>query len=211
MVFIRTALTPVLILCLTGALVRADGSDLIVDIPINGSVSAGQGLQAWDRIHDVVSHPRCVNCHVDAAAIPLWTIAGSDLTRPHGMNILGGDSRIGAETLPCSTCHVTANAPNVMPHAAPHTGMDWRLAPVEFVWTDRTTAQICAQMRDPDRNGGRDLDGLIEHVTHDAEVGGFITWGFNPGAGREPAPGGLQAHLDDIIAWGVAGFPCPAD
>jgi hypothetical protein len=58
------------------------------------------------------------------------------------------------------------------------------LAPVEFQWTDRSSAEICAQMRDPDRNGGRDEAGLIEHILHDAELIGFITWSFDPGAGR---------------------------
>lgn len=118
---------------------------------------------------------------------------------------------MGAEGLSCSTCHVTSTRPNSVPHAAPHTGMDWKLAPLEFQWVDKTSAEICAQMRDPARNGERDAAGLIEHITHDAEVIGFITWGFNPGAGRAPAPGGLQAHLLDMATWAAAGMPCPQD
>jgi hypothetical protein len=115
--------------------------------------------------------------------VPLWgTPEAPD--RIHGMAINAGDSRIGAETLSCNACHQTSTRPNTVPHAAPHTGMDWRLAPVEFQWTDRSSAEICAQMRDPDRNGGRDEAGLIEHILHDAELIGFITWSFDPGAGR---------------------------
>ena len=125
------------------------------------------------------------------------------------MTINAGVSRIGAETLSCNACHQSATRPNTVPHAPPHTGMDWRLAPVEFQWTDRTSAEICAQMRDPDRNGGRDAPGLIDHILHDAELIGFISWSFNPGAGRDPAPGSLQEHLEDMATWTAAGMPCP--
>ena len=115
---------------------------------------------------------------------------------------------MGAEGLSCSTCHVTSTRPNSVPHAAPHTGMNWKLAPLEFQWVDKTSAEICAQMRDPARNGGRDAAGLIEHITHDAEVIGFITWGFNPGAGRAPAPAGCRLTCS---TWRHGRLPeCPA-
>lgn len=198
-------------LCLA-TLALAEGSTLTAPQLAEGSVDPEQGLAAWDRMHAVFSHPRCANCHVDAQNVPLWSVAGqAQMTRPHGMNIHAGESRNGSEHLPCTTCHVTSNTPNDVPHAPPHAGIDWQLAPVEFVWTDRTSAEICAQIRDPDRNGGRDLAGLVKHVTHDADVGGFITWGFTPGGGREPAPFGMQAHLDDIVTWGAAGMPCPVE
>ena len=64
-----------------------------------GSVSRAEGLEAWKRIEAVVTHPRCANCHVDARAIPIWTPAGETKPRVHGMNIHGGESRIGAETI----------------------------------------------------------------------------------------------------------------
>ena len=34
--------------------------------------AADGGLHAWARVHQVFSHPRCANCHVDAAAVPVW-------------------------------------------------------------------------------------------------------------------------------------------
>ncbi|WP_172292663.1 hypothetical protein [Pseudoruegeria sp. HB172150] len=173
-----------------------------------GSVSEQDGLAAWDRIHEVLSHPRCSNCHVGEDNIPLWTATASGQARDHGMNIHGGDSRIGAEYLPCSSCHLTTDLPNSIPHAPPHAGLDWQLAPLEFQWTGKTSAEICAQLADPDRNGGRDLEGLVEHITHDVSENGFIAWGFAPGAGREPAPYDVQSHLDDFKAWGAAGMPC---
>lgn len=178
-------------------------------LPDVGTVAPEDGLAAWDSIHMVLTHPRCVNCHVGADNLPLWGTVQAP-RRIHGMAINAGESRIGAETISCNACHQTSTRENTVPHAAPQTGMDWRLAPVEFQWTDRSSAEICAQMRDLDRNGGRDEAGLIEHILHDAEVIGFITWSFEPGAGREPAPGSLQAHLEDMAAWTAAGMPCPA-
>jgi hypothetical protein len=177
-------------------------------LPEPGTVAPADGLAAWDSIQTVLSHPRCLNCHVGADDLPLWgTIEAPD--RIHGMAINAGDSRIGAEGLSCNACHQTSTRPNSVPHAPPHTGMDWRLAPVEFQWTDRSSAKICAQLRDPERNGGRDAAGLIDHILHDAELIGFITWSFDPGAGRDPAPGDLQSHLEDMAIWTAAGMPCP--
>ncbi|MDU3129401.1 MAG: hypothetical protein E6699_18155, partial [Bradyrhizobium sp.] len=91
-----------------------------------GSVSRAEGLKAWKRIEAVITHPRCANCHVDAKAIPIWTPAGETKPRVHGMNIHGGDSRIGAEAVPCSTCHMTSAMPNDPAPAPPHAGIDWQ-------------------------------------------------------------------------------------
>ena len=194
-----------------GTLALAESQSLEVKDMPEGSVSQAEGLEAWARLHDVFSHPRCVNCHVGEDNVPLWATADSDLARAHGMNINAGDSRIGAEYLLCSTCHITSDSPNTIPHAPPHAGLEWQLAPLEFMWVGKTSPEICAQVRDPERNGGRDAEGLIEHITHDAEVGGFIAWGFNPGGGREPAPYDLQSHLDDTVTWVAAGMPCEGD
>ncbi len=181
--------------------------ELVVNAPAAG-LTASDGLAAWERIYAVVSHPRCANCHVDERHVPMWSDALTG-EREHGMYVAGGDSRMGAETMPCVTCHRTSSEHNVMPHGAPHTGHPWMLAPVEFAWYGKDSQSICEQMRDPSRNGGRDGDGLVEHIVHDAELKAFIVWGFNPGGGREPAPGTMQAHLDDMVTWTAAGMPCP--
>jgi hypothetical protein len=174
-----------------------------------GSVSSAEGLQAWSRIEAVVTHPRCANCHVDERAIPLWTPAGENKSRAHGMNIHGGESRIGAEMIPCSTCHITSTLPNDPAPAPPHAGIDWQLAPVEFLWIGKSGAEICAQMRDPERNGGRDAKGLLEHLRHDASLSGFIPRAWAPGGGRTTPPGTFEEHVKDMAVWGAAGQPCP--
>lgn len=179
-------------------------------MPEAGSVTEAEALEAWTRIEAVVSHPRCANCHTGPDNIPMWTIVGETQTRPHGMNIHAGESRIGAETLACSTCHMTSTAPNDVAHAPPHAGIEWQLAPVEMQWFGLTGPEICAQLKDPERNGGRDGAGLVDHLIHDAELDGFIPWGFAPGGGREAAPGTFDEHVRDVQIWVAGGQPCPA-
>ncbi|MDO5658866.1 MAG: hypothetical protein Q4G36_11170 [Paracoccus sp. (in: a-proteobacteria)] len=177
--------------------------------PPAGEVSHDEGLAAWARIEAVVTHPRCANCHVGPDNIPMWTGPEYRQPGPHGSRIDGGESRMGAETLLCSTCHVTSERPNTVPRAAPHAGLDWRLAPVEMQWFGLDGAAICAQLADPARTGGRDGQGLAEHLAEDAEHRGFVLWGWEPGPGRETPPGDVQAHIDDMLIWTAAGQPCP--
>jgi hypothetical protein len=49
-----------------------------------------------------------------------------------------------------------------------------------------TLVEICAQLRGPLRNGGRDAAGLLVHLQHDASLNGFIPRGWVPRAGRRP-------------------------
>ena len=116
-----------------------------------GSVSRAEGLEAWKRIEAVVTHPRCANCHVDAKAIPIWTPAGESKPRVHGMNIHGGESRIGAEGLACSTCHVTSTLPNDPAPAPLRAGIDWQLAPVALSLGDGNPERAARRRRVPSR------------------------------------------------------------
>ncbi|WP_136442611.1 hypothetical protein [Pacificoceanicola onchidii] len=180
-----------------------------VDITPPTSATPAEGLEAWSRIYEVASHPRCANCHTGASDRPMWSGPSYGKTRPHGMNIRAGESRIGAEHVLCSTCHTTKSddwaKANTTSHAAPRVAMDWQLAPVEADWFGRTSVEICEQLRDPERNGDRDMLALAEHLDHDL----ILHWAWKPGGGREPAPYSLQAHVNDILIWGTAGFPCP--
>lgn len=192
-----------------GSVIKAE--EVLIAPPAEGSISSEQGLDAWSRIYEVTSHPRCANCHTGPSDQPIWSGPSYGTTRPHGMNIRAGESRIGAEYLACSTCHTIKdedwdNANNV-PHAAPRVAMDWSLAPVEAHWFGRTSSQICNQLRDPELNGDRDMQELAEHLGHDL----ILHWAWSPGGGREPAPYSLQEHIDDLLEWGVAGMPCPSE
>ncbi len=186
----------------------AAGDEITIDPPAEGSVSVEEGLAAWERIYQVASHPRCANCHVGASDQPMWSGPSYGRTRAHGMGIRAGDSRIGAETIPCRTCHVTNDVGgNDTPHAAPQVAAAWQLAPVEADWFGKSSEEICAQLRDPELNGDRTFLELAGHLGHDV----ILHWAWSPGGGREAAPYSLQEHADDVLAWGVAGQPCPQD
>ena len=176
--------------------------------PKPGEVDTATGLEAWDRIYEVASHPRCSNCHTGPSDVPMWSGPSYGSTpRPHGMGIRAGASRIGAEHLICTTCHAVSETPQTLPHAAPRVPAAWQLAPVEADWFGRSSEFICAQLRDPARNGGRDFVELANHLGHDV----ILLWAWSPGPGREPAPYSLKAHVRDMLTWGAAGQPCPQD
>ena len=200
-------LTTAILLLAPAQIAMPAGENVTINPPAEGSVTIDQGLAAWDRIYQVTSHPRCSNCHVGADNRPMWSGPSYGKTRPHGMNVQAGESRIGAETIPCSTCHIERDSLNDMPHAAPQVAMAWQLAPVEAEWFGKSSTEVCNQLRDPERNDGRTFLDIAGHLDHDL----ILHWAWNPGGSREPAPFSLQEHVDDVLAWGVAGMPCEND
>jgi hypothetical protein len=124
------------------------------------TVTREEGLSAWNRVFAVASHPRCTNCHVGAQAEPMWEGLGYGEDRVHDMNIKADESRIGAESVPCRTCHITSTSGNTTPHAPPHIDEAWRLPPVELDWLDKTSSEICAQLRNPETNDDNTVDEL---------------------------------------------------
>jgi hypothetical protein len=165
------------------------------------------GAAAWARIYSVVSHPRCSNCHVGDSGRPGWDDLGYGAQRLHGMNIVADESRVGAQSIPCRTCHIGATGKNDVPHAAPQVDDAWRLPPVELAWRGKSSAEICNQLRNPQVNGGLDIAELIAHV----RVSIFVSYGFNPGVDRVAAPGSVAELAGSLAIWGTAGMPCEAD
>jgi hypothetical protein len=192
----------VLSLCLTAAPVLSESTVTLEPLP-EGSVSAEDGTRLWGQIHEVFSHPRCANCHVGESGIPIWSGPhyGAE-PRNHGMFVAAGDSRIGAEYLTCGTCHGPQNS--VLPHGAPGAEV-WHLPPAEMAWWGKSSAEICAQIKDPDLNGGRSLLEVAEHVAGDP----LVLWGWEPGPGRTPAPYSAKALSEFMLEWTAAGAPCP--
>ena len=142
-----------LVLLLSFGAIAAE-ENIQINPPAAGSISQQQGLLAWSRIFEVASHPRCANCHTGPSDRPMWSGPSYGKTRVHGMNIQAGNSRIGAETILCSTCHTNKSEDwdnaNVTKHAAPRVAMSWALAPATAHWFGRTTQQICEQLRNPE-------------------------------------------------------------
>jgi hypothetical protein len=144
----------------------------------------------------VLMHPRCVNCH-PATDRPLQGMEG----RPHEPRVRRGIGGHGVAAMRCATCHTAANYDAV---GVPG-NLRWALAPASMAWEGRSLAQICQQIKDPARNGGRKLDAIVVHMTSDPLVG----WAWAPGVGREPAPGTQAAFGALVREWVKAGAACP--
>jgi hypothetical protein len=101
----------------------------------------------------------------------------------------------------CPACHQQANfEPGRVPGDPA-----WRLAPREMGWEGKTLREICSQIKDPTRNGGRSLEDIVHHVGTDHLVG----WAWAPGANRRPAPG-TQSEAGALLdAWVKTGAVCP--
>jgi hypothetical protein len=66
-----------------------------------------------------------------------------------------------------------------------------------MAWQGKTVREICQQLKDPTRNGGRDLMLIHAHAAGDD----LVPWGWQPGDGRDPAPGTQQLFGELIQAW----------
>jgi hypothetical protein len=168
----------------------------------SGGGSRAQALAAFDTVQTVLQHPRCQNCHIPGDA-PLQFDQGL----VHAQNVRRGPQGTGAPGLPCSTCHGTSNPPPSygvhMPPGAPN----WHLPPPErkMVFIGLSKAALCATIRDPKRNGGRDFAALLEHVSSDK----LVLWGWNPGVGRAAVPVPHEVFVARFKTWLAAGAPCP--
>lgn len=161
-----------------------------------------QGVEAFATIEKVFQHPRCSNCHIPGDA-PLQF----DTQQPHMMNVVRGPDGHGAPGLPCGACHGEKNPPaSYGPHAppgAPH----WALPPPDqrMAWIGVPATELCAMIKDEDRNGDRDLDAMLKHVSEDK----LVLWGWDPGAGRAPVPVPHDRFVAAFKTWMDAGAPCP--
>ena len=197
-------------------LVRAQGG---APVPVASAPAASlkelRGPQTFEPIADarersvalfveagkVITHPRCVNCH-PATERPLQT----DAQRPHLPRVVRGEAGLGSPGLACTSCHQGENIRLVGVSLKSMPGHPkWQLAPLEMAWEGVTLGGICEQIKDPARNGGKDLAAIHEHMAHDSLVG----WGWTPGEGREPAPGTQEVFGRLIKAWIDTGAHCP--
>jgi hypothetical protein len=121
----------------------------------------------------------------------------------HDPPVERGPEGRGVVGMECSSCHQDRNQELTRVPGAP----GWHLAPLEMAWVGKSAAQVCEQLKDPRRNGGKTLAQIVEHNGHDALVG----WGWAPGAGREPVPGTQEQFGALTAAWVDTGAECPEE
>jgi mono/diheme cytochrome c family protein len=190
-----------ILLTLTIATLGCAPTAPVATTPVDDRAGA---VAAFETVKQVLQHPRCQNCHIPGDA-PLQFDAGL----PHQMNVKRGPDGKGAVGLPCATCHGQDNPPaSFGPHAPPG-APNWFLPPPEhkMVFINRSAAEICAVLKNPNENGGKDFDALIKHVAEDK----LVLWGWHPGGERAPVS---VPHAEFVAAfkrWAAAGGPCPGD
>ena len=195
------------ILLLAGAACRSRETPVLPPLPNNQlhavvdfSSIADTGARSralFVEASRVLLHPRCANCHPDGdvPAQGMQMIAHQPpVTRgPEGRGVVG---------MECTGCHQDRNLAQARVPGAP----DWHLAPREMAWVGKTPRQICEQIKDPKRNGGKSLAQIVEHNAHDKAL---VAWGWSPGADREPAPGTQEQFGAIVAAWVETGAECP--
>jgi len=127
-----------------------------------------------------------MNCHpVGDHPLPVATT-----TIPTSRRLERGAGGAGVPGAPCSACHTGRNVDLLPGEVAGYRSIPghprWQLAPREMAWEGKTIGEICRQLKDRSRNGGRDLAQLHEHMAR-------TTWwpmaGIPvPAACRRPAP-----------------------
>jgi len=145
----------------------------------------------------VLMHPRCGNCHPDGDT------PHQRAGELHGPPVLRGPEDRGVPGNECTTCHQDKNQELARVPGAPQ----WHLAPLSMAWVGKSASQICNQLKDPKRNGGKTLAQIVDHSAHDALVG----WGWKPGHGREPVPGTQERFGALVAAWVDTGAECPPE
>lgn len=155
----------------------------------------------FEELAKVFTHPRCLNCHpVNGGP------RQGDLMSEHQPPVVRGPADMGATGMECNTCHGEANVEYAGADGAIPGHLPWAMAPVSMGWIGKSVSEICEQVKDPERNGGRTLAEIHEHNAED----GLVGWGWEPGEGRTPAPGTQEQFGRLTQAWIDAGAACPS-
>jgi len=157
---------------------------------------AARSAAYFTELGKVLTNPRCLNCH-PAGDRPRQ----GDTERLHQPPVERGADGFGLPAMRCPICHQAANFD---PGGVPGDPI-WHLAPREMAWEGKSIGEICAQIKDPARNGNRSLEALVEHIGGDHLVG----WAWAPGRGRKPAPGTQKEAGALVEAWMKTGAACP--
>jgi mono/diheme cytochrome c family protein len=157
----------------------------------------GESQKAFAEASQVLFHPRCINCH-PAGDAPLIR----DDSQPHLFNVRRGPEGKGVAPLNCGMCHRDANQPKGPPGVP-----NWHMPPehMPMVFQGRSIGELCRQLKDPEKNGGRTGEKIIEHIDKDP----LVRWGWNPGQGRTVPKMSHEEFAAKMHAWVEKGCACP--
>jgi len=175
------------------------------EAPPPAAAAKADGAEQFLLVKGVLQSPRCVSCHPKGDR----PLQGDDL-HVHLQNVQRGPEGRGAVGLACATCHGAANLPDSYgANMPPGVSTGWKLPPPEtkMVFEGMGARALCEQLKDPHRNGGKDMAALVKHVSSDP----LVLWGWSPGYARKPVPVAHAEFASAFKSWADRGAPCPAD
>ena len=154
---------------------------------------------AFADVYKVLMHPRCMNCHPSGDS----PLQGDD-SHPHVQNVKRGEDGKGKYALKCANCHQDTNLPGAnMPPGNPTWHLPTKKMPLVF--QGKSPRELADQLKDPDRNGGKTLGQLVEHVSHDQ----LVLWPWKPGDGRTEPPLSHEEFVMKFRDWVEKGAVSP--
>lgn len=166
------------------------------------SSMTAESIRLYTQMYAVLSHPRCVNCH------PRDDTPKQGLDQHiHSPPMTRGPQDRGPLGLSCAACHTGANydVASRVPGAP-----DWHLAPASMAWEGKSAGELCRLLVDRSKNGNRDLQATVKHLTEDK----LVAWGWAPGISvngkpRQAVPVPRTEFNSIVIAWAKSGGACP--
>ncbi len=165
------------------------------------SIKTSENKDNFNKLMDVLTHPRCMNCH------PNDNVPKQGLdSHPHYFGMKRGENNHGFEATKCATCHQKENNNYSGVPGAPH----WGLAPKTMGWQGLTRKEIAVVLLDKNKNGNRDYQELIKHLTEDE----LVLWAWNPGVNaagiqREKPPIPEEEYKKVVQEWFADGAIIP--
>jgi hypothetical protein len=161
--------------------------------------TSSTSVEAWEVVYRALQHPRCLNCH-PAGDAPLQ----GDQSLPHQQNVQRGPDGHGLYAMRCETCHQGQNLPGEhMPPGAPTWHLPSKAMPLVF--EGKSSGELCRQLKDPKRNGGKSMQQILDHIDHDP----LVMWGWEPGNGRAPVSVPHAELVKAVRTWIDHDCGCP--
>ena len=157
----------------------------------------------FDKMMAVLTHKRCVNCHPSDD----HPRQGED-SHVHNFGVMRGEDNHGMAALRCESCHQHENNNYSGVPGAP----EWSLAPIKMAWDGLSRVEIAKSMLNPENNGGRTLDEIVEHLTEHE----LVLWAWEPGVDsegnpREKPPVPKEEYIKAVKEWAAAGAVIPEE
>ncbi|WP_437580679.1 hypothetical protein [Sorangium sp. So ce887] len=121
--------------------------------------------------------------------------------------VLRGPTGHGMPGAGCTTCHGPANPPGSYgARVPPGVSNGWHMPPPDMpmVFVGVAPGALCEQIKDPARNGGKDMAALRVHLDDP-----LVLWGWTPGFGRAPISTPRAEFITAWETWASTGAPCP--